>query len=136
MNKGDLIDMVAAQLGLSKVAATRSVEAVFRSIARGVAEDDKVAVSGFGTFRKKHRKSRKGRNPTTNEEIVIPPSYTVSFTPSQMLKDAMDPDHHREHASANGRALHIHAAQVESKPAEHHHHQAHHNGEAAPLRLT
>jgi DNA-binding protein HU-beta len=89
MNKGDVVEMVAAELGEPKVVASRAVEAVFASIARGVEESGKVAISGFGTFRKKDRKARIGRNPATKQEIMIPASCTVSFTPSQALKDAM-----------------------------------------------
>lgn len=89
MNKGDVVEMVAAELGEPKVVAARAVEAVFRALSQGVGESGKVAISGFGTFRKKDRKARIGRNPSTKEEIMIPASCTVTFTPSQALKDAM-----------------------------------------------
>jgi DNA-binding protein HU-beta len=134
MNKGDLVDMVAAELGESKVDATKNVEAVFRSIAQGVASDGKVAVSGFGTFRKKHRKARKGRNPATNEEIDIPASETVSFTPSQTLKESISAD---GLPSMNRQAAaHHHRGHLESKDAERHHHAAHEPVQREDVRLT
>ncbi|MEO1129056.1 MAG: HU family DNA-binding protein [Planctomycetota bacterium] len=87
MNKGDLIEAVAAHLGESKAVASRALDAVLSSVQDGVREDDKVAIAGFGTFKKKHRKARAGINPVTKEPIDIPASTTIGFTPSQTLKD-------------------------------------------------
>ncbi|MFG0292129.1 MAG: HU family DNA-binding protein [Phycisphaerales bacterium JB065] len=89
MNKGDLIEAVASQLGESKATATKVVDIVLETIADGVQKDDKVAITGFGTFKKKHRKARKGINPATREPIDIPASTSVGFTPSQNFKDAL-----------------------------------------------
>lgn len=89
MNKGDLIEAVAVQLGETKAVASRAVEAVFQSIVDGVQRDQKVAIAGFGTFKKKHRKARKGMNPITRQEIQISPSTTVGFTASDSLRNGV-----------------------------------------------
>lgn len=89
MNKGDLIEAVASQLGESKATATKVVDILLDTIASGVQKDDKVAITGFGTFKKKHRKARKGINPATRESIDIPASTSVGFTPSQNFKDLL-----------------------------------------------
>ena len=51
---------------------------------------DKVLISGFGTFKINHCHERKGVSPKTKEPIIIPASRTVSFKPSNRLKDAMN----------------------------------------------
>ncbi len=89
MNKGDLIEKVAERLGEPKSQAAKAVEAVFATIADGVREKEKVAISGFGTFKKRRRKERSGVNPTTRKPQVFPATTTVGFTPSQQLKDQM-----------------------------------------------
>jgi len=89
MNKGDLIEAVASQLGESKATATKVVDIILDAISEGVQKDDKVAITGFGTFKKKHRKARKGINPATREPIDIPASTSVGFTPSQNFKDLL-----------------------------------------------
>ena len=89
MNKGDLIEAVASQMGESKAAATKVVDIVLDTISNGVEKDDKVAITGFGTFKKKHRKARKGINPATREPIDIPASTSVGFTPSQNFKASL-----------------------------------------------
>jgi DNA-binding protein HU-beta len=71
--------------------ATKAVEAVLAGIVEGVTKDDKVAIAGFGTFKKKQRKARTGINPATKQPITIEASTTVGFTASPTLKDTMSP---------------------------------------------
>ncbi len=89
MNKGELVEAVASELGESKAAATRAVDAVLNCITKGVKSDESVTIVGFGTFQKKTRKARTGRNPATGEQIQIKESTSVGFKPSQALKDAI-----------------------------------------------
>ena len=86
MNKSQLIEAVASELGGSKVAAGRAIEAVITSITRGIEKDDAVTITGFGTFAKKDRPARTGRNPSTGEPLEIKASKTVSFKASDSLK--------------------------------------------------
>ncbi len=86
MNKGQLIEAVASELGGSKASANRAVNAVISSIARGIKKDRAVTLVGFGTFSKRNRPARAGRNPATGEPMTIKPSKTVGFRPSRSLK--------------------------------------------------
>jgi nucleoid DNA-binding protein len=86
MNKGQLIEAVASELGDSKASASRAVEAVISSITTGLKQDEAVTIVGFGTFSKKQRSARTGRNPSTGEPMQIKASTTVGFKPSQNLK--------------------------------------------------
>ena len=43
----------------------------------------KLTYPGFGTFTKKRKNGRAGRNPQTGAPIVIPPSITVTFQPGE-----------------------------------------------------
>ena len=87
MNKGQLIETVAVELGASKAAASRAVQAVINSISEGVKVDESVTIVGFGTFAKKERSARMGRNPATGEPMQIQATTTVAFKPSQAFKD-------------------------------------------------
>jgi DNA-binding protein HU-beta len=60
MNKGQLIDAVAAEMNESKAAAGRAVDAVIQSITSGIKDDNSVTIVGFGTFQKKERAARTG----------------------------------------------------------------------------
>ena len=89
MNKGQLIEAVALQLGSSKTAAGKAIEAVIESISKGIEDHNAVTISGFGTFTKKDRPARTGINPATRQPMQIKASKTVNFKPSQSFKDAL-----------------------------------------------
>ncbi|MFM9957694.1 MAG: HU family DNA-binding protein [Phycisphaerales bacterium] len=89
MNKNGLVQLVASELNVSRTDAARMVESVIRCIAEGVNKDEKVALSGFGTFRKKHRKARTAMNPLTQREMKIKASKTVGFSPSRNLREKL-----------------------------------------------
>lgn len=89
MNKSDLIEAVASQMESSKTDASKALEAVLAAITSGVQKDEKVQITGFGTFAKKTRAARDGINPATKEKIRIAESTTCGFKPAAALKDAM-----------------------------------------------
>lgn len=91
MNKGELLDSIQKTLGegASKKDAETALSAVLDSIADGVRKEDTVQIIGFGTFKKKHRAARMGRNPKTGEAMQINASTSVGFTPSAALKKSM-----------------------------------------------
>jgi DNA-binding protein HU-beta len=90
MNKGELIDVVAGEAGLSKADATRAVEALLGAVTKALKSGDQVSLVGFGTFVAKKRAAREGRNPRTGEMIKIPASVVPSFKAGKALKDAVN----------------------------------------------
>ena len=88
MNKGDLIDAIAASTGLSKADAGRAVDATTSAIEGELSGDGSVALVGFGTFSVSHRAARMGRNPATGEAIQIKASNVPKFKAGKGLKDA------------------------------------------------
>ena len=89
MNKTDLVAAVAAKAEISKKDAEAAVSAVFASITDALADGDKVALVGFGTFEVKERAARTGLNPQTKEKIEIPASKAPAFKAGKALKDAV-----------------------------------------------
>ncbi len=90
MNKGELIDAVAASADLSKTDATDAVDAVIKQITRALRKGDQVSLVGFGTFSVKRRAARAGRNPRTGETIQIKASNVPGFKAGKGLKDAVN----------------------------------------------
>lgn len=84
---------LAKQTGLTQAAATEVVDAIFSTesgqgiIAVELDAGRKVTISGFGTFATKSRAARKGRNPATGQEIMIPSRKYAHFSPAKGLKD-------------------------------------------------
>jgi DNA-binding protein HU-beta len=50
---------------------------------------EEVVIANFGSFKVKERAERKGRNPKTGEEIIIPAKKVVSFSPGKNLKESV-----------------------------------------------
>jgi DNA-binding protein HU-beta len=69
MNKSDLIDAMAADAGISKVAAKSALESFIGNVTSSLKKGDKVALVGFGTFSVSNRAARSGRNPQTGKTI-------------------------------------------------------------------
>ena len=90
MNKAELIDAIAGHADLTKADAGRALEGFCEAITAAMRKDEDVTLVGFGTFSRKEREARTGRNPATGAEIQIPASKTVSFKPGKALKDAVN----------------------------------------------
>ena len=87
MNKTELVAAVAAKAELSKKDAEAAVKAVLDAVTEALADGDKVALVGFGTFEVKERAARTGKNPRTGETIEIPASKVPSFKAGAALKN-------------------------------------------------
>ena len=90
MNKTELVAAVAAKAEISKKDAEAAVTATFDAITASLAEGDKVALVGFGTFAVKERAARTGLNPQTKEKIEIAASKAPAFKAGKALKDAVN----------------------------------------------
>lgn len=89
MNKSELISAMAEKSGLSKKTAESALNAFLDTVTEAMAKGDKVQLIGFGTFEVKVRAPRKGRNPQTKEEIMIPESRVPSLKFSKVIKDSI-----------------------------------------------
>lgn len=90
MTKAELIDKMAQEAGITKVAAQAALDSFIGNVTKALKKKDgKVTLVGFGTFQKMRRKARKGRNPQTGESIKIKASSVVKFRPGKKLKDAI-----------------------------------------------
>jgi nucleoid DNA-binding protein len=97
MTKQELIEKVFATPNLppelTKKTVATLVDAVFAELGDYFVKakvtrraTPRFTYPGFGTFTKKRKNGRAGRNPQTGAPITIPPSTTVSFVPGQELK--------------------------------------------------
>ena len=90
MNKNDLIDAVAAELGVGKAEAGRTVDAILDAVTEALKAGQEVRLSGFGTFAVSKRAARTGRNPATGAMISIAAASVPKFRAAQALKQAVD----------------------------------------------
>lgn len=89
MNKTELINAIAEKAQLNKKNSEAALNAFIEAVEDALKSGDKVSLVGFGSFEVRQRASRKGRNPQTKQEIVIPASKSPVFKAGKSLKDAV-----------------------------------------------
>lgn len=90
MNKTELTKKLSQKTGLSQEDCKTVQEALLETIQESLVSKEKVTLTGFGTFDTKVSKARKGRNPATGEEMLIPAKRRVSFRVGKTLKDSVE----------------------------------------------
>ena len=90
MNKTELVANVADKAGMTKKDAEKALNAVVESVKEAVANKEKVQIIGFGTFEAKVRNARKGLNPKTRQEILIPEATAPVFKAGKDFKELVN----------------------------------------------
>ena len=90
MNKVELVASMAEKAELTKVDAEKALKAFIDVLTEEMKNGGKVQLVGFGTFEVSERAARKGRNPQTSEEILIPSSKAPKFKASKALKEIVN----------------------------------------------
>jgi DNA-binding protein HU-beta len=96
MQKTDFIARVADESGVSKKTARQVIETALDVIANSLAKEEKVVLSGFGTFEMRQRRERRGVNPQTRQAMTIPASKSPGFSASNNLKETVRQTQARE----------------------------------------
>jgi DNA-binding protein HU-beta len=89
MNKEELVQAVASKTNMPKTASQEAIDAVFEAIGESLISHEDVSIAGFGKFAAKYQKARDARNPKTGENIKVPARFSVKFSPSSILKNAV-----------------------------------------------
>ena len=87
MNKSALVSEVAKRADLPRAQAALAVEATLDAIRERVVRGQRVSLAGFGTFERRRRNPRVGRNPHTREAVKIPARNVPSFRPGTKFRD-------------------------------------------------
>jgi len=88
MNKKELLNEMQYDTGLEK-SELENVLTTLLSTIRNLKEGEKLPLSGFGTFSRKKRNARIGRNPKTGESVNVPASTTIVFKAGKDLKNSL-----------------------------------------------
>lgn len=89
MNKDALISAISEKTELSKKDIATVLETFEEVVTKALRNDEKVTLTGFGTFRVSKRAERAGINPQTKEKIQIPAMSIPKFTAGKALKEAI-----------------------------------------------
>ncbi len=79
MNRGQLIDAVAAATDLPRTQVEATITATLAQVRGVVASGEKVQLPGFGTFEPRERGARTARNPSTGAQLQLAATRAVGF---------------------------------------------------------
>jgi DNA-binding protein HU-beta len=86
MNKTELVERIAEEADLGRRQADQALRAALNAITDAVAAGERVTLPGFGTFERRDRAARRGRNPQTGDTIKIAKSRVPAFKAGATFK--------------------------------------------------
>ena len=90
MTKAEIAAHVSEKKELSNTDAAKIVDATFEIIKASLERGEKVKIKNFGNFAVRSKSPRRGRNPRTGAEIVVPGHKVLSFTASPAMKETVN----------------------------------------------
>jgi DNA-binding protein HU-beta len=88
MNKNELAAKMVNDTDITKVSALKVIDSIVEIVSDELTQKEgKLTLVGFGTFKTIIKKQKKGRNPRTGDEIIIPQKRVVKFVAGKKLKE-------------------------------------------------
>jgi integration host factor subunit alpha len=90
LTKAQIIEDIAEANGFTRIKSVETTEIMLELIKSTLASGEDVLVSGFGKFCVKKKSERRGRNPATGEDMMLPPRRVVTFQCSGKLREKIN----------------------------------------------
>jgi len=90
MIKSKLIKYVSEKVGVTHEVAELAVNTIFDSMTEALVREESIEIRGFGSFKVRHYKERKGRNPKTGQIIDVSPKKRPFFKVGKELKERVN----------------------------------------------
>jgi len=90
MTKADIVELIAEKTGFTIKDIKIIVEEFLETVKKSLAEGKHIEIRGFGTFKVKNHKARKGRNPRTNQEVHVSARKKAFFKVSKEMNKMLN----------------------------------------------
>lgn len=91
LTKADIVEAVYEDIGRNRLDAKHAVDKLLELMKSAIKKDHVLLISGFGKFECYEKKQRKGRNPQTEETIILPPRKVIVFRLSRKFRAELNP---------------------------------------------
>lgn len=86
LTKHAVAEKIQSELDFTRKRSVETVESLLEIIKSTLASGEDVLVSGFGKFNVRDKGKRRGRNPATGEDAILPARRVVTFKCSGKLR--------------------------------------------------
>ena len=90
LTRSDIIAAIQSENGYSLRKSADTVATLIEIFKHTLETGEDVLISGFGKFCVKYKRERRGRNPATDEDMVLPARRVVTFKCSGKLRDRIN----------------------------------------------
>lgn len=90
LTKTGMISNISELAGIDRKLSEQSFEKIIEIIKSALESGEDVLVSGFGKFSVDQKAMRKGRNPATGEDMMLPARKVVTFKSSGLLNERVN----------------------------------------------
>lgn len=86
LTKSKIVDAIHDELGFPKNRSAEMLEILLELVKNTLQKNEDVLISGFGKFCVKDKKTRRGRNPATGDDMLLEQRRVVTFRCSHLLR--------------------------------------------------
>ena len=90
LTKAHIAESIQDELGLNTSHSLQLVEALLEIIKLTLESGEDIMISGFGKFIVKEKTARKGRNPSTGNDMMLKARRVVTFRCSSKLRSIIN----------------------------------------------
>ncbi len=89
MTKADIVDVISANTGISKIKTEVVVKGFLETVIESMKKGETIELRGFGSFKVVERAQRVARNPKTNQEVTVPAQRVPVLKISKEFRQAV-----------------------------------------------
>ncbi len=90
LTKVQIVESISSQIGFTRKQSSEIVETLLEVIKSTLESGEDVLISGFGKFRVRDKKERRGRNPATGGDLILKPRRVATFKCSGKLREKVN----------------------------------------------
>jgi integration host factor subunit alpha len=90
LTKASIAKTIRNHLGFTNARSAHLFDSLVETIKESLEKGEDVLITGFGKFRVKEKRKRRGRNPQTGEDLMLDARRVVTFTCAGVLRDKIN----------------------------------------------
>jgi integration host factor subunit alpha len=90
LTKAHLTDSIQKGLGMPRSRSSAMLKSLFEITNETLGSGENLLISGFGKFCVKDKNGRRGRNPSSGEDMILEARRVVTFKCSRPLKQKLN----------------------------------------------